>query len=150
MKDVLKKASRHFNLLYLSFGAKLLLKKHKPKIIGITGTAGKTTVTQMLGSVLMQKSAKPFVGNVGKTSGNRNNDLGLRYSILNKLEYRSFWEFLVNVPFVSLKQLFSSEYPNYLVLEYGTAAPNRIKKNVPFAPPHIAIVTNWSWTFRKT
>ncbi len=45
-------------------------------VIGITGSAGKTTVKDLLASVLAQK------GSVAKTRGNWNNDIGLPLSML--------------------------------------------------------------------
>lgn len=46
-------------------------------VVGLTGTAGKTTVKEMLATVMGQK------GTVSKTLGNFNNNIGLPLSILN-------------------------------------------------------------------
>lgn len=48
----------------------------KGAVIGITGSVGKTTVKEMIASVLAQK------GTVAKTPGNWNNDIGLPLSML--------------------------------------------------------------------
>jgi len=133
-------------LPYLAFWTRLLLKNRKPKIIGITGTAGKTTVTQMLGHVLMHKAAKPYIGTALRTSGNRNGDYGIRASILNtSIDYYTSNDKLklfLAAPFKAIGQSFFKSYPNVLVLEYGTFSKGHIHDLVKLAPPYISIVTN--------
>lgn len=130
----------------MSFWARLLLKIKKPFIIGITGTAGKTTLTKMLGHVLQQKAAEAYVGICGTTIGNLNSVHGLRLSILRKSSYNvTSWkgrlQLLLELPFRILRSAFDSRYPKILVLEYATTGQGHISDMMKFAPPHIAIVT---------
>lgn len=57
--------------------AKYYLDKVAPKVVGITGSNGKTTTKDMTAAVLSQ-SFKTY-----KTQGNYNNEIGLPYTILN-------------------------------------------------------------------
>ncbi len=75
--------------------AKIWRSKLKTKIIGITGSAGKTTTKEMLATLLSEKF------NVNKTFGNNNNHIGVPLTILSTNEktrciscrtwHKSFW-----------------------------------------------------------
>ena len=54
-------------------------------VIGLTGTAGKTTTKEILSTVLS------IAGTVSRTSGNFNNNLGLPLSLLNADPAASWW-----------------------------------------------------------
>ncbi len=54
-------------------------------VIGITGTAGKTSVKEALATVLAQRSA------VARNPLNMNNQIGLPFSMLNASEKAAFW-----------------------------------------------------------
>jgi UDP-N-acetylmuramoyl-tripeptide--D-alanyl-D-alanine ligase len=133
-------------LAYMSIWTRMVLNIRKPKIVGTTGTAGKTTVTQMLGYILMQDAAKKHIGKVGKTTGNRNGDYGVRLSILRLSLYPNNnvdrLRLFIQTPFHALKQAFFVEYPKILVLEYGTYSRGHIHDLVKVAPPQVAILTN--------
>ena len=60
--------------------AKYYLNKVGPKVVGITGSNGKTTTKDMTAAVLSQ-SFKTY-----KTQGNYNNEIGLPYTILSMAE----------------------------------------------------------------
>ncbi|TLG78428.1 UDP-N-acetylmuramoyl-tripeptide--D-alanyl-D-alanine ligase [Vagococcus zengguangii] len=57
--------------------AHYFVQKIEPRVVGVTGSNGKTTTKDMLDSVLSQ-SFKTY-----KTQGNYNNDIGLPYTILH-------------------------------------------------------------------
>ncbi len=81
-------------------------------VVGITGSAGKTSVKEMLGSILEQNK-KPLV-----TLGNLNNDIG--------------------VP-LTLFRLDSSH--NYAVIEMGASNPKDIEKLCAIARPKVGVIT---------
>ncbi len=81
-------------------------------VVGITGSAGKTSVKEMLGSILGQNK-KPLV-----TLGNLNNDIG--------------------VP-LTLFRLNSSH--DYAVIEMGASRPKDIEKLCAIAKPTVGVVT---------
>ena len=87
--------------------------KHHVKVVGITGSVGKTTCREMVASVL----ARHF--RVHATSGNFNNDIGLPMTIfgLNKDH-------------------------EVMVLEMGMNHPGEIRRLSQIAAPDIAVITN--------
>jgi len=83
------------------------------KVIGITGSNGKTTVKEMIASILRQ------VGEVLATKGNFNNELGLPLTVF---------------------QLNSSH--DYAVLEMGASNPGDIAYLAKIAKPEVGVITN--------
>ena len=88
------------------------LQKKEQKIIAITGSNGKTTTKDALYSVLKS------VFNVGKTTGNYNNEWGVPYTYLNNLD------------------------KDILVLEMGMDRLGDIKVLTELVIPDIGIITN--------
>jgi UDP-N-acetylmuramoyl-tripeptide--D-alanyl-D-alanine ligase len=82
-------------------------------LIGVTGSAGKTTTKEMLASILMQ------VAHGLKTTGNFNNLIGLPLTLL-QLERDHKWA----------------------VIEMGTSALGEIERLTEIARPAIGIITN--------
>ena len=83
------------------------------KVIGITGSNGKTTVKEMVASILRQD------GEVLATSGNFNNELGLPLTVF---------------------QLNQSH--DYAVLEMGASNPGDIAYLAGIARPDVGVITN--------
>lgn len=93
--------------------AKAVLRDHALKIVGITGSIGKTTTKEFAASLLSQQF------NVHKSEGNFNNFLGLSLSLLK----------------------ITPEH-EVSVLEMGTSAPGEILGLTRIAPPDISVITN--------
>lgn len=85
----------------------------KAKVIGVTGSAGKTTTKELLRTFLSR------LGKVHATEGNFNNHLGLPLTILN-----------------------CPPDADYLVVEMGTNHPGEIAKLCDIAEPDIGVMTN--------
>ncbi len=83
------------------------------KVIGITGSNGKTTVKEMIASILRQ------AGSVLATRGNYNNELGLPLTIF---------------------QLKKSH--DYAVIEMGASNPGDIAYLAAIARPDVGVITN--------
>ncbi len=122
----------------LTLEAKILLKRHKPTIIAVTGSVGKTSMKDAIYSILKKnysarKSEKSF-----------NSDIGVPLAILG---LPNAW----NNPFLWLKNIidgfmtaiFSAEYPKYLVLETGVDRPGDMKKLASWLSPNIAVLTRF-------
>ncbi|MCC6861348.1 MAG: UDP-N-acetylmuramoyl-tripeptide--D-alanyl-D-alanine ligase [Bryobacterales bacterium] len=130
----------------LSICARLIVRIHKPFIIGITGSVGKTTTTEMVAAVLTQPEAAMRLGRVARSSKNLNNDVGLPLAVLLFDEwfkgdgYRKLAG-LCRVPFRAARLAFTRRYPDVLVLEYGTGWNGHIHRLAALAPPNIAVVT---------
>ena len=84
-----------------------------PKTIAVTGSAGKTTVKEMMAAILSRR------GNVLATQGNFNNDIG-----------------------VPLTMLRLTEQHQYAVLELGANHQGEIAYTTSLAKPDVAIITN--------
>lgn len=93
--------------------AKIWRSKLKAKVIGITGSAGKTTTKEILAALLSQKFK------VNKTSANNNNHIGVPLTILS-----------------------TTEKHNVLVAELGTNHFGEIPYTAPIASPDYALITN--------
>ena len=88
--------SSHIGILYLFFWARFVVWMRKPFIVGVTGSVGKTTTTEMIAAVLMHPEAQPCVGRGPKTSHNMNDSVGLPLTVLRYERWlnsrpRSFW-----------------------------------------------------------
>lgn len=92
--------------------ARAFHKKHKRKIIGVTGSVGKTTTKEFIATLLSLKYR------VAKTPGNANSQVGLPLSILN-----------------------GEGNEEILVAEMGMTHPGEIERLVNIIPPDIAVVT---------
>lgn len=121
--------------------AKIYLWRYKPRIIGITGSVGKTSTKEAIAAVLK----KNFL--VRASQGNLNNELGLPLSILGdwgeeyyqKGSSPGFW---LRVVFASIGKIFFDPHtPEFLVLEYAADQPGDIKRLITIFPPQIAVVT---------
>ncbi|MGB8952903.1 MAG: UDP-N-acetylmuramoyl-tripeptide--D-alanyl-D-alanine ligase [Candidatus Aminicenantales bacterium] len=90
-----------------------VLSEHSIKVVGITGSIGKTTVKEFTAALLARDTA------VLKSEGNFNNHLGLALSLL-RLE----------------------KFHQVAVLEMGTSAPGEIRALTRIAPPDVPVLTN--------
>ena len=114
--------------------AKKALKQHKPTIIAITGSVGKTSTKNAI-EVVLQDSVS-----LRSAKKNFNNEIGVPLAILGKESPgRSIigWLKLLLAPV-------PKEFPRVLLLEFGADHPGDIKKLVELAPPNISVVTGIS------
>ncbi|MGM9923027.1 MAG: UDP-N-acetylmuramoyl-tripeptide--D-alanyl-D-alanine ligase [Bacillus sp. (in: firmicutes)] len=93
--------------------AESYLQQVSPKVIGVTGSNGKTTTKDMIASLLSGKYK------VHKTNGNYNNHLGLPLTVLGM-----------------------EEDTEVAVLEMGMSGRGEIELLSKLASPHIAVITN--------
>ena len=100
-------------LLALGKLARLIRERVNPRVIGITGSNGKTTVKEMIASILRLE------GDVHATVGNFNNELG-----------------------VPLSLFMLEKHDRYSVLEMGASNSGDIAYLADIAQPDIGLVTN--------
>ncbi len=136
-----------------TFLARLTILRYRPKIVGITGSVGKTSTKRAIVAVLARTHR------VRIAEGNLNNEIGISLSILGdwserelqlvsrersagaaKLRKLLFWlkVFCVGAWRIIVK---SKRYPEVLVLEYGADRPGDVLRLMRIARPDIGIVT---------
>lgn len=132
MKSLFKKII----VAILTFEAKVLIKRKRPKIIAITGSVGKTSTKDAVYAALKdhtyaRKSQKSF-----------NSDLGVPLSVLgidNAWSNPLLW--LKNIFDGALTAFFAREYPEVLVLEMGVDRPGDMKKLTQWIRPDVVVLT---------
>jgi UDP-N-acetylmuramoyl-tripeptide--D-alanyl-D-alanine ligase len=129
------------NIIYrfLKICAQRYIKKHKPKVIGITGSVGKTSGRMIITQVLKQVQKSQRVSTSPK---NFNSELGVIFSIFEITEYTPNIKSLVKNILMVLHKLFFSKKPyDILVLEYGIDAPGDMKYLTSIVTPDYGIFT---------
>jgi UDP-N-acetylmuramoyl-tripeptide--D-alanyl-D-alanine ligase len=137
----------------LVFLSRLTIARYRPRVIGVTGSVGKTSTKRAIATVIAKGHR------VRMAEGNLNNEMGMSLAVLGdwstaelKLISRDqpagtagfrklmFW----------LKVIFSGawgivmkskKYPEVLILEYGADRPGDILRLMRIARPDVAIVT---------
>lgn len=121
--------------------AKSVINKNKPKVIAITGSAGKTSTKEAVFCVLQIK----YKNRVRKSMSNLNNEIGVPLAILGYSKSPRAWEWPFVMIWLFLKYIgYISflKYPEVLVLEYGADKPGDIKYLTDIARPDFAIITS--------
>ena len=88
-------------------------KRYRGRVVGVTGSNGKTTTKELIAAALSP------AGQVLRTQGNLNTDVGLPLTVLAATGKEDFW-----------------------VLEMAMRAPGEIALLARIAEPHVALVTN--------
>lgn len=125
---------------YLRFWAKIYLGRAKPKIIGVTGSVGKTSTKEAIFEVLKIK----FKDEIRKSEGNLNNETGAPLAILGYKSAPSYgssffgwFPIIISCPFkVFMRKV------KILVLELAADKPGDIAYLTSFIKPNITCITN--------
>jgi UDP-N-acetylmuramoyl-tripeptide--D-alanyl-D-alanine ligase len=124
---------------------RLVLARHRPTIVGVTGSVGKTTTKNMIGHVLSQPGCAEIVGRVERAVGTFNSNVGLPLTLLGfqflPTGKRAWLSTLLRAPLRAFRLLVSRDYPRVLVLEYGAGWISDVPLLVRVAPPTVAVVT---------
>jgi UDP-N-acetylmuramyl pentapeptide synthase len=116
----------------LSMIARGKIAKHKPTIIAVTGSVGKTSTRT---AIAIAVGAKYRVRTPYK---NYNNEIGLPLAVLGEQSPgKDAWEWLKLL--VCAQK--STDMPEYLVLEYGVDKQGDMAELVSVARPNIAVIT---------
>ena len=121
----------------LTWQAKLVLKKKKPFIIGVTGNLGKTTTKDAI-YYAMKDSV-----NVRRSQKSMNSEFGVPLTILGQ---KSGWSNPIAWIVIIIKGMFvpfDEHYPTHLVLEIGADRPGDIKSIGGWVHPNITVVTQF-------
>ncbi|MCD4693985.1 UDP-N-acetylmuramoyl-tripeptide--D-alanyl-D-alanine ligase, partial [bacterium] len=123
--------------LKLKILAKTILRKYNPRIVGITGSVGKTSTKEAVFNVLSSKF------NTRESIKNYNNELGVPLSIIGikspgKSLFGWFFVFFKALKLILLKD---KDYPEFLVLEFGVDRPGDMEYLISIAKCDIGVIT---------
>jgi len=137
MKNLLKS----FIVFILQSEARLVMLKYKPKIIGVTGSVGKTGAKDAIFAVIENhffayKSKKSY-----------NSEIGIPLTILMiDTGWKSPMLWLRNIVRGIFLIILKNHYPKLLVLEIGIDRPGDMKRAIKLARPDISVFTTFPET----
>jgi len=121
----------------LTWEAQLALWRYQPKIVAVTGSAGKTTTKDAIFAVL---SDGRFVR---KSEKSYNSELGVPLTILGlESGWGSPWRWFTNIIKGAYVVVSGEKYPSWLVLEVGADRPGDIRRTARLLKPNIAVITS--------
>ena len=117
-----------------------VLKRHRPIVIGITGSVGKSSTKEAIATVLSARFR------VRQSPGNFNNEIGIPLTIIGSLDTKHSRSRLVLTPFRFLVALLlpRSRYPEVLVLELGIDRVGDMDYLLEFLSPTVGVLTTIS------
>ncbi|MFA5132442.1 MAG: Mur ligase family protein [Candidatus Paceibacterota bacterium] len=133
MKDLIKP----FIVRLLTWEAELVLAKHKPFIIGVTGNLGKTSTKDAIYAVMKQHFY------VRRSEKSMNSEFGVPLTILGE---KSGWNSPLHWAVILVRGFFTvwqKNYPTHLVLEIGADRPGDIQSIASWLHPDICVVTQF-------
>ncbi|MBI2052951.1 MAG: hypothetical protein HYT34_01770, partial [Candidatus Ryanbacteria bacterium] len=120
----------------LTIEARAVLLRHRPEIIAVTGSVGKTSAKEAIWTLLKEHF------DVWKSEKSYNSEIGVPLAILG---LRSAWNspigWLQNLLLGFLKIFSPAHYPGIIVLEMGLDRPGDFDRLLGWVKPHIAVVT---------
>ena len=124
----------------LAFFANKIIRKYKPKVIGITGSVGKTSSKEAISLILSCQQR------VRSNFSNYNNEFGLPLTIIGlkspqKNIFKWFFVFLKSFYLLIIKD---KNYPEVLVLEMGVDREGDMDYLLNIVKPDRAVLTNIS------
>ena len=121
----------------LKLFAKAIIRKYQPKIVGITGSVGKTSAKEAIFAVVSQDRR------TRQSIKNYNNEIGLPLTILGRetVGKNIFGWLRVFLAGFSLLIVKNKNYPQVLILEMAADRPGDIDYLTNIAKPDIAMIT---------
>lgn len=134
----MKKTLKKIIIFTLTWQAKLVIMRYKPKIIAITGSVGKTSTKDAVFTVLSKFKT------VRKSQKSYNSEIGLPLTILGLPNgWSNFTVWFENIVRGFRLILWKCPYPEYLILEVGAGKPGDISSVAKWLKPHIVIITRF-------
>ena len=119
----LKQLVKKIVIALLWLETRLILLKYQPKIVGITGSVGKTSTKDALAAVLAQ------VHQVRASAKSYNSDIGIPLTVIGQSSaWGSWWGWLKVLTEGLFLIIFKNPYPAWLVIEVGADRPRDIVK----------------------
>jgi UDP-N-acetylmuramoyl-tripeptide--D-alanyl-D-alanine ligase len=124
-------------LILLSSLARRIIMRHKPVIIGVTGTVGKTTITTHITKLLLDHFPREAIG---FSALHYNGEYGLPLTIIwAKTGGKNIFKWLYVFGTALWRMI--RPYPRYLLLEYGIDHPGEMDFLLSIAVPDYAIIS---------
>lgn len=132
----MKESFKSLVVSILNTEAAILLKRKKPTIIAITGSVGKTSTKDAIYAAIKNNvSAR-------KSHLSYNSDIGVSLTILGlQNAWNNPFLWLVNIVEGLFIALFTSSYPEVLILETGIDRPGDMEKLTTWIKPDIVVLT---------
>jgi UDP-N-acetylmuramoyl-tripeptide--D-alanyl-D-alanine ligase len=133
MKNLIKRLV----VAILIWEAKIVLKKFKPYIIGVTGNLGKTSTKDAIYAVMKTQY------HTRRSEKSLNSEFGVPLTILGE---KSGWSSPIRWLIIIFRGLIATrakEYPSHLILEVGADRPGDIQKIAKWLHPDITVVTQF-------
>lgn len=121
----------------LVWEAKLVLARHKPFIIGVTGNLGKTSTKDAIYAVMKDHF------HVRRSEKSLNSEFGVPLTIIGE---KTGWSSITRWATILVRGLFvpfDKQYPTHLILEIGADRPGDIKSICSWLTPDITVVTQF-------
>jgi UDP-N-acetylmuramoyl-tripeptide--D-alanyl-D-alanine ligase len=122
---MLKSVLKQIVLILLNWETRLILRKYKPRLFGVTGNVGKTSTKEAIAAVLSSKYR------VRKSEKSYNSELGVPLTVIG---CHTAWLSLtgwLKILYEGLTLILTpNDYPEWLVLEIGADRPGDIKNLV--------------------
>lgn len=132
IKLILKKTIE----VLLKWEAVLILKKYKPRIVGVTGTVGKTSTKDAI-ALVMSLEFK-----VRKNEKSYNNEIGVPLTIIGVQSASGNPFAWLGILWQGLKVIIKKvAYPEWLVLEMGVDRPGDMEKMISWIKPDVVVAT---------
>ncbi len=132
MKSFFKKVV--VNILF--FLAKRVLLRHRPIVVAVTGSVGKTTTKDFIYEALKHKFKSR------KSRKSFNSELGIPLTVLGLSNaWNNPFKWTVNIAKALFIAFFSKDYPEVLVLEVGIDRPGDMDKITSWLKPDVVVMT---------
>jgi UDP-N-acetylmuramoyl-tripeptide--D-alanyl-D-alanine ligase len=128
--------ARKIILKIITLEASLILKKHKPFIVAVTGNLGKTTTKDSIFAAISDldphASQKSF-----------NSEVGIPLTIFREDAPKKLKKW-VGVIWRAFKIILQKDYPKFLVLEIGADKKGDIEQVTEWLKPNVTVITQFS------
>jgi UDP-N-acetylmuramoyl-tripeptide--D-alanyl-D-alanine ligase len=120
--------------------AKRYIAKHQPLVVGVTGSAGKSSSVTAIGTVLAQLLPEQKVYFPSKQL---NGELGMPLTVFQIEYFGPTFKYVITTTWKVVKQYISPTKPyDIIVLEYGVDHVGEMDVLVDIAHPDFGVITN--------
>lgn len=118
--------------------ARVALVRHRPKVVAVVGTVGKTSAKDAIFAALSRKYY------VRKSEKSFNSELGVPLTVLGLSNaWMSPLGWVKNIIVGAWRAVWAGNYPEWLVLELGVDRPGDMEKLASWIHPDVAVLTRF-------